>query len=193
MENLNLCTVSANAFAYLLDRCCGIADRDWGDPRLYCDGFILQELANRLGCRFVVMRCSRNGRLDKVEPVASQVCDDETLKFVFKVARYDESPTHFNVIRNSVEACPRRDRVRERILTEVRHLRGHAYWRVDSFDVTLIAQEILPPSEQKDASSGSSTEQSDTDSDASGARQNETDSGPPLSQRVDVSKTTKTD
>ena len=40
-----LAAADLNAYVYILDRCCGIADRDWGWPRLYCDGHLTQLVA----------------------------------------------------------------------------------------------------------------------------------------------------
>ena len=110
IERQELAAVDLNAYVYILDRCCGIVDRDWGCRRLYCDGFLIEQFSHWMGCRFLLLRCSLGGRVDVVEPHNQATCD----LFTFKMAHYGETPEHFNVISKLSGSCPKREEMREK-------------------------------------------------------------------------------
>ena len=96
--------------------------------------------------------------MDVIEPTTN----DRRDMFTLKMAHYDETPEHFNVIANWSAPCPQRQVMRDKLRVEVRKMRGHAYWDASHMNVTLIAQDLLPFSEDY----ASSTDvNSDTNSD----------------------------
>lgn len=130
-----------NAYLYLLDRCAGIVDRDWGYPRLYCDGLFLQEFAKWLGSPILILRCKGEGKVDILESFTQSAEDP----FVFKIAHYSDQPEHFNAICGRSEMRQSPERIWDRIRRNIMESRAHHAWQVYNFDVLLVALEILPP------------------------------------------------
>ncbi len=151
VEKRGLNSIELSAFAYILDRCCGVAQRDWGSPRLYCDRVFIQEFADWTGCPVLLLRCSEGGRVERIRPRVAQT----STVFTFKMAHYGDSPEHFNALCGSVDACPLLEAVRDKLCFEIRASRGRAYWCVDQIDVCLIAQEMLPLCETASVDSSS--------------------------------------
>ena len=158
LRSRRLCLVDLRSFAYILDRCCGVLDCDWGYPRLYCDHVFIQEFLNWCGGSLLLLTLDKNvTRMSASGPATHSDC-------VFKMVHYTDLPEHFNAV------CPRvwdehapMALMRERILLKLRDFGGCAYWCTHSLDPFLIAEEILPvlePStDSEDAESISSQEE----------------------------------
>ena len=69
VERRSLTSQEKQAFCYVLDRCCGIAEGDWSSPRLWCDGMFIQLFADWLGCPIWIMKCDRRGQVEKIQPI----------------------------------------------------------------------------------------------------------------------------
>ena len=131
--------VDLRSFAYLLDRCCGVMDNDWGYPRLYCDHVFIQEFLNWCGGSLLLVALDpKVTRMSASGTVTHSDC-------VFKMVHYTDQPEHFNAV------CPRvwdehgpMALMRERILVKLREFGGSAYWCTQSLNPYLIAEEILP-------------------------------------------------
>ena len=139
LESRSLGDVDMKSFAYILDRCCGVLEYDWGYPRLYCDEVFMQEFVNWCGGSLLLLS------LDHRVTRKSAAGDATHTDCVFKMVHYTDRPEHFNAI------CPRvwdehgpMAQMRERILVKLRAFGGCAYWCPHSLDPLLIAEEILP-------------------------------------------------
>ena len=49
IETRRMTLVDQMALAYILDLCCGVAERDWASPRLYCDHIFIQSFLDWCG------------------------------------------------------------------------------------------------------------------------------------------------
>ena len=138
VDRRNLSSRDRQAYCYVLDRCCGVACRDWGTPRLYCDGLFLQLFAEWLGCSILLIKCDRGGQVEEIKPENSASIGG----FALKMVHYESVPEHFDAICNPLVAPPHV--LVEKLQSESRRIRASTYWNPSSFDVHLVAQDVLP-------------------------------------------------
>ena len=164
VERRNILPDLYNAYLYLLDRCAGIVDRDWGSPRLYCDGLFLEEFAKWLSTRILIIRCNNMGRVDYVGP-ENENTDNV---FVFKVVHYSDQPEHFNAICGPEPQAI--EEVRQQLKHNILKSRQVQWWKANTFDVLVVAIEVLPAMVDENISSeeGASDEEEEEETGAEG-------------------------
>eukprot|EP00959_Pyramimonas_sp_CCMP1952_P299459 6263364-Pyramimonas_sp.AAC.1 len=123
IERRRLNATDAASFAYVLDRCCGVAGRDFGCPRRYCDHIFIQAFLDWCGGRAMILNMDRS--VTRLSGRTAETC----MSFEFKMVHYKDSPEHFNaIIDRGAEANGAVQLMRERVWRLISESCGCAYW-----------------------------------------------------------------
>ena len=123
---------------YVLDRCCGICDRDWAAPRLHCDALFIQAFANWSHTSVRISKAAAGGEVALVRPYGKT---QGTASFCFEVAH--QGDVYVNLTQGSCVDSTVSQQVYELILGKLGSLRRDPYWHLDRLTVWSICHDML--------------------------------------------------
>ena len=167
LKGLRVDSQKYDVVVYVLDRCCGICDRDWTASRLCCDDLFVQAFANWSKSAIRIYAIHGGDEPILVTPYQQPHI---ACAFTFEVAREGERYTRKS--QQGGRSGQGIAEVSENMLGKISHLHRDPYWNLHRLDVWAIAHDMVfaktlcDPCDSETPSSAST----DADSELSGEK-----------------------